>query len=150
MKRLWLLIFPALMIPAFANAGETKISYHYSEIPGPQISKDYYIKESLKRVDPKNPNLLQVKSYSTVTSPEGKTTYRVTYQINCQTRKYTMVNYWSSGFGNDNGLMVDGKWTSVDEFPETAALMRIICQKKQIEELFLYRRSVYLIIKSEK
>jgi hypothetical protein len=37
---------------------------------------------------------------------------------------------WSSGFGNDNGLMVDGKWTAVDEFPETAALMRKICQKK--------------------
>lgn len=130
MKRLLLLILLALMIPAFANAEETKILYYQSKIPGPQISKDYYIQESLKRVDPKNPNLLQVKSYTTVTSPEGKTTYRVTYQINCKTRKSTMVKYWSSGFGNDNGLAVDGKWTSVDDFAETAALTEKICPKK--------------------
>jgi hypothetical protein len=130
MRRLLLLILPVLMIPAFANAEETIILYHQSKIPGPQISKDYYIQESLKRVDPKNPNLLQVKSYTTVTSPEGKTTYRVTYQINCKARKSTMVKYWSSGFGNDNGLMVDGKWTSVDDFAETAALTKKICTKK--------------------
>lgn len=130
MKRLWVLILITLMVPVVAYSEETKILYHQSKIPGPQISKDYYIKESLKRVNPKNPNLLQVRSYSTVTSPEGKTTYRVTYQINCQTRKYTMVNYWSSGFGNDSGLMVDGQWSSVNEFPETAALTRKICPKK--------------------
>ena len=130
MKRLWLLILCALLIPAFANAGGTKILYHHSEIPGPQISKDYYIKESLKKVDPKNPNLLQVKSYSTVTSPEGTTIYRVTYQINCKTRKSTMVEYWSSGFGKDNGLMVDGQWISVDDYEDAKALTKKICPKK--------------------
>lgn len=130
MKRLCLLILPVLLIPAFAIAGETNILYHQYKIPGPQISRSYYIKESLKRVDPKNPKLLQVKTYSTVTSPEGKTIYRTTYQINCETRKLTMVKHWSSGFGNDNGLMVDGKWTSVDDFQDSAALTKKICPKK--------------------
>ena len=62
MKRLWLLILMALMIPAFANAKETMILYDQYQIPaifygGQQISKSYYIKESLTRVDPKNPGL---------------------------------------------------------------------------------------------
>jgi hypothetical protein len=86
-KKLWLLILSALMIPAFANAGETKIMYYQSKIPGPQITKDYYIKESLKRENPKNPNILQVKRISIVTSPEGTTTYRMTTRINCETRQ---------------------------------------------------------------
>ena len=130
MKKLCLLILPVLLIPAFAIAGETNILYHQYKIPGPQISRSYYIKESLKRVDPKNPKLLQVKTYRIVTSPEGKTTYRITFHINCQARKYTMVKYWSSGFGEDNGLMVDGKWTSVDDYPDTGALTNKICPNK--------------------
>ena len=127
MKRLWLLILSVLMIPASVYAEETKILYHQSNIAGPQISKDYYIEESLKKIDPKNPNLLQVKTYTTVTSPVGTTTYRVTQQINCATRKYTIVAHWSSGFGYDDGLMVDGKWNSVADYVEASALTKVIC-----------------------
>lgn len=136
MKILWSLILLALMIPAFANAGETNILFYQSNIKGipglvgDQVSKDYYIKESLKRIDNKNPNLLQVKIYGTTTSPEGTTTYRYTEQINCTTRKFTMVQYWSSGYGNDDGTMVNGKWKSVDDYDGFPQLMDKICQKK--------------------
>jgi len=120
MKRLWLLVLLALMIPAFANAKETMILYDQFQIPfsygGQQISKSYYIKESLTRVDPKNPKLLQVKTYRKVTNREGIIEYRVTSQINCETRKYTIVRHWSTGFGEDTGLMVDGKWSPVSDW----------------------------------
>ena len=129
MKRLWLLILAVLIIPVSVNAKETKILYHQSEIAGPQISKDYYIKESFKSVDPKNPNLLQVKTYSKVTSPEGTTTYRQTLQINCAALTFTIVAYWSSGFGYDNGIMVDGEWMSVADYEDTLALTKKICPK---------------------
>ncbi len=135
MKRLWLLILLALMIPIFANAKETMILYDQFQIPsisygGQQISKSYYIKESLTRVDPKNPNLLQVKTYRKVTNRGGIIEYRVTFQINCETRKYTIVRHWSTGFGEDTGLMVDGKWSPVSDYEDMVALMKLICPKK--------------------
>jgi len=49
MKRLLFLIVPALLIGAVANADETKIMYYQSKIPGPQITKDYYVKESINK-----------------------------------------------------------------------------------------------------
>lgn len=49
-----------LMAPTFANAGETKVLYYHHKLKSfPQVTKGYYIKESLKRFDSKNPNLLQ-------------------------------------------------------------------------------------------
>ena len=65
MKRLSLLILTVLMVPTIANAGETGILFYINriELGGTQITKGYYIKESLKRVDPKNPKLLQVQTY---------------------------------------------------------------------------------------
>ncbi|MCX5865734.1 MAG: hypothetical protein NT087_04260 [Deltaproteobacteria bacterium] len=128
MKTILSLLF-IFLLTSSANAGETKILYHQSRIAGPQISKDYYVKESLKKITTENPNLLQVKTYSTVTSPEGTTTYRATYQINCATQKSTIIAYWSSGYGNDNGTMVDGKWRDVASFEDAAALTKKICTK---------------------
>lgn len=130
MKTLWLLILTVLLIPVFAQAGETNILYRQTTIPGPQITKDYYIKESLKRVDSKNPNILQVKTYTTVTSPEGTTRYRMTSQFNCATQTTTIVAYWSSGYGNDNGTMVNGKWRNVTDFDDAVVLAQKICPKK--------------------
>ena len=135
MKRLWLLILLALMIPAFANAEETMILYDQFQIPstfygGQQISKSYYIKESLIRVDPKNPNLLQVKTYRKVTDRAGIIEYRSTFQINCESQKYTIVRHWSTGFGEDTGLMVDGKWSPVSDYEDMVVLMKLICPKK--------------------
>jgi len=49
MKRALPLILSALLIPAITNAGETKILYYQHKIPGPQITKDYYIKESINK-----------------------------------------------------------------------------------------------------
>ena len=123
------------MIPALANAEDTLILYDQYQIPsifygGQQISKSYYIKESLTRVDQKNPDLLKVKSYTKVTSRGGITEYRVTYQINCKTEKYTMVRHWSTGYGEDNGLMVDGKWSSISDYDELVKLMKLICPNK--------------------
>jgi len=129
MKRLWFLILAALIIPASVNAGETKILYHQSKIAGPQVYKDYYIKESVKRVKPKNPSLLQVKIYSTVTSPEGTTKYRQTLHINCTALTFTIAAYWSSGYGYDKGLMVDGEWRSVADYADILALTKKICKK---------------------
>ena len=130
MRIVWLLILLVLMIPMISNAGETKILYYESKIPGPQITKAYYIKESLKKVDPKNPNVLQVKTYEIVTSPEGKTEYRTTQQYNCETQTTTIVAYWSSGFGNDNGLMVDGIWRNVSDYDDAVMLSRKICPRQ--------------------
>lgn len=130
MKILCLLILTVLTIPVIAIAGETKILYRQTTIPGPQITKDYYVKESLKRVDPKNPNILQVKTQTTVTSPEGTTKYRMTSQFNCATKRLQIVEYWSSGYGNDNGTMVDGKWRNVTDFDDAVVLSQKICPKK--------------------
>ena len=135
MKRLWLLILLALTIPAFANAEETMILYDQFQIPsifygGQQISKSYYIKESLTRVDPKNPNLLQVKTYRKVIDRAGIIEYRVTFQINCESQKCTIVRHWSTGFGEDTGLMVDGKWSPVSDYEDMVVLMKLICPKR--------------------
>jgi hypothetical protein len=120
MKKLQYVALLIVLLPTLSFAKETNMLYYQSKIPGMfggnQISKDYYIKESLQRVESKNPNLLQVKIYSTVASPEGKTTYRYVEQINCIAREYTITQYWSSGFGNDDGTVVDGKWRSIDGY----------------------------------
>ena len=135
MKRLWLLVMMALMIPALASANETMVLYNQEKIPffggGQQIHKSYYIKESLKRVDPQNPNLLQVKTYEKVTNREGITEYRITFQINCDTHKFTIVRHWSTGFGEDRGLMVDGKWYPVSEYADMVALVNLFCPKNK-------------------
>lgn len=134
MKKLCLFILCTILSPTFVCASETNILYYQSKIPGlfggSQISKDHYIKESLKRVDIKNPNLLEVKIYSTVSSSEGTTTYRYTEQINCVTREYTITQHWSSGVGNDDGTIVNGKWQSVDGYVGFPELMKKICPKK--------------------
>jgi hypothetical protein len=98
--------------------------YQY-KIPGPQISKDYYIKESLKKVDPTNPRILQVRTYSRVTSPEGTTEYRTTYRINCQTMELLIIKNWSTGFGEED--VSDRKWTPVSECKSSSALANKIC-----------------------
>ncbi len=135
MKRLWLLICLALLMPALANAEDTLVLYNQYEIPssfygGQQIGKDYYIKESLKRVKQKNPYLLKVKTYTKVTNRGGSTEYRITYHFNCKTEKYTMVRHWSTGYGDDKGLMVDGKWHSISDYEELVKLMKEVCPNK--------------------
>ena len=118
------------LIPIAANAGETSILYYQNKIPGPQISKDYYIKESVKRVDPKNKTLLQVRTHSTVKSPEGTTKYTSTLQIDCKAKKFTTIKAWSSGFGEDNGLIVNGKWENLADWDGPVPLAKKICPKK--------------------
>jgi len=131
MKILWLLILPALLLPTFANAGETTIMYYQSKIPGPQISKDYYVKESLKKEDPKNPNILKVKLVSVVKSPEGTTIYRMTNRINCETRQFAIIEYWSTGTtAEQQREMADGKWRPIDDFDNAPSLAKKICPKK--------------------
>ena len=131
MKTQCLLILSALLVPIFANAGETKIMYHQSRIPGPQISKDYYIKESLKRVDPKNPNLLQVKLITVTTSPEGTTIYRQTNMINCKTRQFAIIEYWSSGTNAaQQRAMADSIYRPIDNYSDMPSLVEKICPRK--------------------
>ncbi len=135
MKRLILFIWLALMMPTLVNAEDTMIIYDQYKIPsayygGDQISKSYYIKESLNKVDSSNPNLLQVKTYRKVTAGGGSTEYRVTFQINCKSQKYTTVRHWSTGFGEDRGLMVDGKWYPISDYDDMVVLMNKICLNK--------------------
>jgi hypothetical protein len=125
-KKLHLIILFLLTFPALADAAETKILFYQYKIPGPQISKDYYIKESLKKVDPANPRVLQVRTYSRVTSPEGTTEYRTTYQINCQTMELLIIKNWSTGFGEED--VSDRKWTPVSEYKSSSALANKICK----------------------
>lgn len=126
MKKLYLIIFFLLTFPVLANAGETKILFYQYKIPGPQISKDYYIKESLKKIDPTNPRILHVRTYSRVTSPEGTTEYRTTYRINCQTMELLIIKNWSTGFGEED--VSDRKWTPVSEYKSSSALANKICR----------------------
>jgi hypothetical protein len=132
MKRLSLLIAMSLIIPVVAYASETSMLYYKNRIDygGVQITKGYYIKESLKRVDSKNPKILQVKTHTTVTAPEGAVKYRSTLQVNCETNKFNTVKHWSSGFGEDRGLIVDGKWHDLADFDDSPLLAKKICPKK--------------------
>ena len=118
------------MLSTVANAKETKILYYQYQIPfflgGTQVAKFWYVKESIKKVN-SNPNIIQVKTYSTVTIPKGITKYRVTLQINCKTRKFTRIKYWSSGFGDDDGLMVNGRWEPVIDYDDMIRLADEIC-----------------------
>jgi len=93
MKRL-LLILAVPMVSTIANASETSILYYNNkvELLGTQITKGYYIKESLKRVGPKKSNLLQVQTHTTVTAPEGTVKYRSTLHVNCETKKFKPSN----------------------------------------------------------
>lgn len=125
----------ALMSPALVSAEDTMIIYDQYKIPsafygGHQISKSYYIKESLQKVDSSKPNLLQVKTYRKVTDGGGTTEYRVTFQINCKSQKYTMVRHWSTGYGEDKGFMVDGKWYPISKYDDMVVLMHKICPTK--------------------
>jgi len=131
MARLCLLILSLLIIPAIANAEETKVLYYQHKIPGPQVTKEYYIKESLKKENPKNPNLLQVKNISIVKSPEGTTTYRLTSRINCETRQIAIIDYWSTGTNAEQQrAMANGKWKPIDDFDDALHLFKKICLKK--------------------
>jgi hypothetical protein len=130
MKRIWLAVLTGIIFPVLTHADETNILYHELKIAGPQIYKDYYVKESIKKPNPGNPDILQIDTHSTVTSPEGMTIYRDTYHINCNTRKFTTVKHWSSGFGYDNGSIVNGKWSDVSDYEEILALTNAICPVK--------------------
>lgn len=131
MKKTWPLILAALLIPTITNAGETKVLYYQHKIPGPQITKDYYIKESLKKENPKNPNILQVKLISIVKSPEGTTTYRMTDKINCETGQFAMIDYWSTGTtAAQQRAMADGKWKPFTDYDDMPPLAKKICPKK--------------------
>jgi len=130
-KRLLILFLPTLLFPAVANAGETKILYYQYKIPGPQITKDYYIKESLKKDNPKNPNLFQIKTISIVKSPEGTTTYRMKNMINCETRQLAIIDYWSTGTtAAQQRAMADGQWRPIDDFDDSPHLAKKICPQK--------------------
>ena len=129
MKALCSILFVILVAPILVNAEDGKVLYYKSEIAGPQITKAYYTQKSIKKVDPKNPRLFQVDTQTLVKSPEGKSEYRVTYQINCNEKKITRVKFWSSGFGYDNGLMVNGKWDSVTDYEDASALAQKICSQ---------------------
>lgn len=131
MKRAWPLILTLLFITGIANAGETKILYYQHKIPGPQITKDYYVKESLKKENPKNPNLLKVKLISIVKSPEGTTTYLMTDRINCETRQFAMIDYWSTGTtAAQQREMADGQWKPFTDYDDMPSLAKKICPKK--------------------
>lgn len=124
-------IFLFMLMPSYLCAKETIVLYDKINIPswsgGRQISKSYYFKESVRIVDIKKPSIRQVKTYRKVTDESGSTEYKCTYLINCATKKYTCLKYWSTGFGEDNGLFVDGKWYSVSEYIDMKELAKQVC-----------------------
>lgn len=113
---------------------ETMVLYDQFNIKssygGRQVSKSYFIKESISKVDAKNPNIRQVKTYRKVTDESGATEYKSTFHINCATKQYTFVRHWSTGFGEDKGLFVDGKWSPVSEYADMEALFKQVCSVK--------------------
>ena len=113
---------------------ETMVLYDQYNIKswygGRQVSKSYFIKESISKVDAKNPNIRQVKTYTKVTDESGTTEYKSTLHINCATKQYTFVRHWSTGFGEDKGLFVDGKWSPVSEYADMEALFKQVCPVK--------------------
>ena len=113
---------------------ETMVLYDQFNIKssygGRQVSKSYFIKESISKVDAKNPNIRQVKTYRKVTDESGATEYKSTFHINCATKQYTFVRHWSTGFGEDKGLFVDGKWSLVSEYADMEALFKQVCSVK--------------------
>jgi len=132
---LWVFFFFGIMIPVIVNAKETKILYDNYSIPstlmgGKQVSKSYYIKESVKKLDKNNPNILEVKVYRTVISRIGKTEYYVTFHINSSMRQYKIVRHWSTGFGEDTGDMVNGTWRDINDSEDMPVLMRLITPNK--------------------
>lgn len=129
MKKILPIILLTMSFSTFVSAAETKILYHESKIPGPQTTKDYYIKESLRKENPMNPSLLQVKTVSVVNSPEGTTVYKMTSRINCATRQSAIIKYWSTGTTPERQrAMADGVWRPVDDFTDGPPLLKKICR----------------------
>jgi hypothetical protein len=75
--------------------------------------------------------LLQVKVITIVKSPEGTTTYRMTERINCSTRQFAIIDYWSTGTSAaQQSQMADGKWKSIADYDNMPSLAKKICPKK--------------------
>lgn len=133
MRILWL-FFLLVFLPSYSSAKETMVLYDQYDIKssygGSQVSKSYFIKESIAPVNKNNPDILQVKTYRKVTSELGKTEYKSTFHINCKTNKFTFARHWSTGSGEDRGLFVDGKWSPVSEYEEMVALTEQVCSMK--------------------
>lgn len=132
MRKIFLIIIFLLpLLPTTMSAKETMVLFDKFNIKswygGRQISKSYFIKESVQKVDPKNPNIRQVKIYRKVTDESGATEYKYTILINCSTKIYTFIKYWSTGFGEDRGLFVDGKWSSYSDSPDMKELAQRVC-----------------------
>jgi len=98
-----------------------------SAFGGRQISKSYYYKDSIKNINSDNQDIWEVKTYRKVTDEGGATIYLNTFHINCKTQKCTITRQWTTGFGEDKGLMVDGKWFPVSDFPDMSRLANIVC-----------------------
>ena len=116
---------------AQAKKNETLILYDQSIIKkstydSEQVSKIYYIKESVKTIDSRNPYLLEVKTYRTVTDESGITEYRATYHINCKMHQYKTIRYWSSGFGEGDKTTIDKQWIPTSKFNEMEVLLNLI------------------------
>jgi hypothetical protein len=114
-----------------AKQNETLILYDQYTIKkstygSEQVSKIYYIKESVKTIDSRSPYLLEVKTYRTVTDKSGITEYRVTYHINCKTHQYKTIRHWSSGFGEGDETTIDKQWISTSKFNEMEVLLNLI------------------------
>ena len=97
---------------------------------GRQISKSYYYKNSVKKLISDKQNLLVVKTYRKVTDEGGATEYRTTFHINCETQECTIVRHWSTGFGEDKGLMVDGNWIPISRFDDMVRLADAVCSNE--------------------
>lgn len=112
----------------------TMTLYDYTNAPsafgGRQISKCYYYEDSIKNIILDNQPILEVKTYRKVTDEGGATIYLNTFHINCETQMCTIARHWTTGFGEDKGLMVDGKWIPVSRFPDMARLAGIVCSNK--------------------
>jgi hypothetical protein len=123
------IIFPLLFILISCSpiATETNILFDKYEIPD-QVSKDYYIKDSVSKVSKETPHIFKVDTYRTVTSHDGSTIYKSKFHIDCRNAQYLVIEMWSSGFGYDKSL-VDGKWRPSSEWPDTKALTKAICSK---------------------
>lgn len=113
---------------------ETMVLYDQFNIEssygGRQISKTYFIKESILKVDEGDSDIRQVKTYRKVTDESGSTEYKSTFHVNCDTSQYTFTRHWSTGFGEDRGLFVDGQWSSVSEYAEMKELSDQVCVDK--------------------
>lgn len=125
--KLIIIFFSIIIVSTNAVATETKIFFDKYEIPG-QVSRNYYIKESVKTVDNEEKHIIQVNTYRTVISNDGTTTYKSKFRLDCKNKKYALIELWSSGFGY-NKSFIDGKWRDSSEYPDTQALTKAICME---------------------